>query len=643
MKSRWAKRLEKRSLANNEAQYSRQAHDLISSELKTLKVDVHNAWQRWFTRSTADQAARKVSVEVKKLLESAPKPLTRLLRPENKGICEHFDLRDAIAGMLIRNATRQRELEKVFARHIDRLLNDLVQLHEKLLKFMLPEVDKIPDLNFILGRQQLLLEELHAGVRGIQKILESPSRKKDRLSNMLTVSFGEAADSAMVLLLQNLQESDEGRSDAGRMEFLSDEQNIMNVWAHISNQVQIALLGDNKKVPGMTKSFTELVRKQLVAKTEVLKKGRSFLGYVFTEERRTLQQLKTAAQLALKQAPEPIAAEVPADNPDTDVSAARMVSMQEDRTMCRQLQSSVSEALDAVRSCINVFDKNRPSAVAIGLQMVQPQLRRKKCELFIRIGDHPATGTGPDLRTFIHGSRINGVEVLGVQGYPRLLESFPVIEHGSNREPISALHLRQTLQQLPMDNGGGNAAGDTSGAQRLRAILASHGLREDFSNDQMQGLKDPACHNHGGNLKYATLFLALARTMSYVQLRERPILPNEMVNMHKPTSVREPFATRRNEDLLPLACKLFAACLADLAGSGSAEAGEGVVECINPDILDGIHRAYNISDNLGLVDMIWQGEVPVMPELTVLLSRLLPINVLVHIFGHLMMRIQSRC
>jgi hypothetical protein len=283
-----------------------------------------------------------------------------------------------------------------------------------------------------------------------------------------------------------------------------------------------------------------------------------------------------------------------------------------------------------------------PSSLQIARQIVLPQLRRVRGDAMIRFAygivdsyDNviaPAA-PGPDLRALILGGQLRGQRIFGIRHDDHVMRRHfsrasvtastavaAAVAGGSSSSTNSAVQkissdaLWQHLQNTHY------APGDNETKRlRLIAVLAAAQL------EQIRTIE----HGNHSRLKYATLFIAVAQVLGAVvphkwkQSDERRRSPFERFVLRD--SATGP------ENVLQVAQKVFAACLAELAGAIiDTDEGSSSTNSSIDSYVQSVLQSYAVDDIVELIDSLWSGARDVHPILVGLLPRLLPINVQVN-------------
>jgi hypothetical protein len=261
-------------------------------------------------------------------------------------------------------------------------------------------------------------------------------------------------------------------------------------------------------------------------------------------------------------------------------------------------------------------------------------------------------GPGPDPRVLLHGGSLRDSDIQGIiQRDQQVLRRYfgkagiPVAAaavlaaaaggssssagsgSGSSSTAVSETVLRvrssELWQHLQRTT---RAPGDFAAKQLLliNALKAAHLWQTDTMQYGVQ--------HSLARLKHCSLFVAVAQVLGAVvpQLQGRRTLSTEQfISVESPTA---------QDEKLQLALKLFAACLADLAGatatistvdsaSQSSSSSSSSSSSIDDAYVKSVLQAYLVDDVVELVDALWLGARDVHPILVSLLSRLLPVNI----------------
>lgn len=132
-------------------------------------------------------------------------------------------------------------------------------------------------------------------------------------------------------------------------------------------------------------------------------------------------------------------------------------------------------------------------------------------------------------------------------------------------------------------------------------------------------------HASYSRLQHGSLFIAVAQVLGAV-------VPHKWTasdDRHR--SYFERFKLRDRvsgpEAVLQLAQKVFAACLAELAGAVIDLDEGGSTNSSIDSYVHSVLQAYGVDDIIELIDSLWSGTTDVHPILVGLLPQLLPINV----------------
>jgi hypothetical protein len=290
-----------------------------------------------------------------------------------------------------------------------------------------------------------------------------------------------------------------------------------------------------------------------------------------------------------------------------------------------------------------------PAAVQVGRQMVLSQLCRVKKDSMNRyaygifatdtndsssIGS--GAGPGPDFLVFLQGGHLRNTQVKGFirQDQTALRRYFgkagiptaaaAVLAAAGNISSGTAVsqtvlrvrntelwqHLLRTTKQ----------PGDYATKQQLlvTALQAAHLYQTDTMQYGVQ-------HNVA-RLKHCSLFIAVAQVLGgIVPPREgRSHSTEQFISGESPTA---------QDEVLQLALKLFAACLANLAGAtsanditshfGSSSSSSSSSHSIDDSYVQSVLQAYIVDDVVELIDALWLGARGIHPILVGLLPRLL--------------------
>jgi hypothetical protein len=239
-----------------------------------------------------------------------------------------------------------------------------------------------------------------------------------------------------------------------------------------------------------------------------------------------------------------------------------------------------------------------------------------------------AAAPGPDLRALILGGELRGQRIFGIRHDDHVMRrhfsraavtaSTAAAAGGSSSssnnsvvQKISSDALWQHLQNTHY------APGDNETKRlRLIAVLAAAQL------EQIRTIE----HGNYSRLKHATLFIAVAQVLGAV-------VPQKWKQSDERSRSRfERFITRDSvtgpENVLQVAQKVFAACLAELAGAIiDTDEGSSTTNTSIDSYVQSVLQAYAVDDIVELIDSLWSGTRDVHPILVGLLPRLLPINV----------------
>jgi hypothetical protein len=244
---------------------------------------------------------------------------------------------------------------------------------------------------------------------------------------------------------------------------------------------------------------------------------------------------------------------------------------------------------------------------------------------------------GPDLRALILGGELRGQRIFGVRHDDHVMRrhfsraavtastaavaaatggssSSGSANSNSTVQKISCVALRRHLQNTHYAPGN-----DEAKRQRLIAVLAAAQL------EQIRTIEHGTCTR----LKHATLFIAVAQVLGAV-------VPHKWKESDERSRSRfERFipcdSVTGPENVLQVAQKVFAACLAELAGAIiDTDEGSSSTNSSIDSYVQSVLQAYAVDDIVKLIDSLWSGTRDVHPILVGLLPRLLPINVQVH-------------
>jgi hypothetical protein len=299
-----------------------------------------------------------------------------------------------------------------------------------------------------------------------------------------------------------------------------------------------------------------------------------------------------------------------------------------------------------------------PAAVQIGRQMVLSQLCRVKADSMQRYaygittdtGSSSTTsgcsvGPGPDLRVLLQGGNLSNTQVQGI-----IQQDQQVLRRYFGKAGIPAAAAAVLAAAVGSSSGTGNSSSSSTAASetvlRVRSselwqyLLRTTRQTGDYATKQQllvtalnaahlhqtDTIQYSAQHNVA-RLKHCSLFIAVAQVLGSIvpQQEGRNQSTEQFISVESATA---------QDEVLQLALKLFAACLADLAGATSAtdstsqsSSSSSSSSSVDDSYVQSVLQAYLIDDVVELIDALWLGARGVHPLLVVLLSRLLPVNI----------------
>jgi hypothetical protein len=279
-----------------------------------------------------------------------------------------------------------------------------------------------------------------------------------------------------------------------------------------------------------------------------------------------------------------------------------------------------------------------PSSLQIARQIVLPQLRRVRGDAMIRF----AYGTvdsndnviapaapGPDLRALIFGGELRNQRIFGVRHDDQVLRrhfsraavtastaaAAAAAAGGSSTRSTNSATVQRISSDALWQHLQYNAPGSHEAKERrLIAVLQAAQLRQ-FVTDE---------HGTCTTLQHASLFIVVAQVLGTV-------VPHKWTLSEKYRNPFEPFIVGNSvtgrHAVLQLAQKVFAACLAELAGAIIDTEESDTTNSSIDSYVQSVLQAYAVDDIVELIDSLWSGTRDVHPILVGLLPRLLPINV----------------